>query len=797
MPCFRICQFNHTKQPNCHPEKDYNSMASQRKWWDVWDLRILILYILIAQLYLLFFGRLRRRYKSPWMMIVNVWLLYLFSDLFSTIALGKLSKLKIGKDDGKDALRVMWAPLILFYLGGPDTITILRVEENQLWVRHLTGLFTLGLRALYALIVTWNHDDLVLSLLTVLLFITGIIKYGERVWVVWSRSMNEGFIQLDSPTIDKICAMRPKAKLRLLAYSWLQTLRPHRKDYSCDSSEVRNLVTNFHKLVSTSTADAFELIEIELGLTYDMLFSKVGMIFTLLGCILRFLSFSLIVSALVIYVACNMHHGHSEGDHVVTISMLAGAIFLEITGIIVQLRSDWAMVWACKNRSEWATLVLIVHEFLISKCPSQRWTGVMGQFSLPEFYKNSKPTVCNKTWEFLFGREKILKRFSLRESLALQESLGLQKSPVTPVQPVEDLIMDHLRKKFVQTSTTVADVADQEIANANNLQTSTTVADVDTSETSTQKIAEADSLRTSTQKIADQEIANANNLQTSTTVADVDTSETSTQKIADQEITNANNLQTSTQKIAKADSLRTSTQKIADREIADANNLQTSTHKTADVDTSQTTQEIKDDNLQEFEWDIDQEFGQTIVIWHIATAVCYKQHTLKAGKDMVKSKAVKILSDYMMHLLVACPSRFPFCKRYEKIVQIYRKIVQDYTNKKELSVGGKSKEVENEGNTIVITLVNTLVNKMERNEKRWDLMGSVWVEMLCCAARKCPVENHIQELRHGGEFLTHVWLLLMHFGILKSPERRNTSLKDELDSGVKYIGSTIADRFSR
>ncbi|KAH7864817.1 hypothetical protein Vadar_034220 [Vaccinium darrowii] len=726
MPCIRVCRFPQNANCVCDPEKDYNSMGPLRKWWEVWDLRILILYVLIAQLYLLFFGRLRRRNKSRWMMIVNVWLLYLFSDLLSTIALGKLSKLKIGKDDGKDALslRVMWAPLILFYLGGPDTITVLRVEENQLWVRHLIGLFTLGLRAAYALIVTWNFDDLVLSLLAVLLFVAGIIKYGERVWVVKSRSNNEDFIQLDidSSTNEKICAMRPKANLRLLAYSWLQTLRPHRKDYSCDPSEVRKVVTNFRKLVSTSTADAFELIEIELGLTYDMLFSKVGTIFTLLGRILRLLSFSLIVSVLVIYITCNKHHGHSEVDHVVTITLLAGTIFLEIAGIIVQLRSDWAMVWACRNQSEWATPVFIVHKFLISRCPSQRWTRVIGQFNLVEFSKNSKPTT---------SREKILKRFIL------------QKSPVSQVQPVEDLIMDHLREKFVKTSTTVADV--------------------NTSETSTQKIAKADSLRISTQKIADQEIADANNLQTSTTVADVDTSETSTQKIAE------------------ANSLRTSTQKIGDQEIADANNLQTSTHKTADVDTSQTIQEIK--------WDIGLEFGQTIVIWHIATAVCYKQHTPKAGKDMVKSKAVKILSDYMMHLLVACPSRFPFCKRYEKIVQIYGKIMQDYTNKKELSVRGKSEEVENEGYTPVITLMK----KMERNEKRWDLMGSMWVEMLCYAASKCPVENHIQELRHGGEFLTHVWLLLMHFRIPKSREISNFSLNDELDSGVKNCGSTCND----
>ncbi|KAH7862697.1 hypothetical protein Vadar_008276 [Vaccinium darrowii] len=675
--------------------KDYNDMKDVRKWWEAWDLRILILYILIAQLYLVFYGRLRRRSKSVLMMIVSVWLLYLFSDLLATIALGKLSNIKVhdDKDDstkvtgnstkamsnqnntmGEQSLRVMWAPLILFYLGGPDTITVLRVDENKLWVRHLIGFLTQGLRTAYALIVTW-HPDLVLSLLALLVFIPGIIKYGERVWVIRSISKDyAGFDQLGLPKIDEISATRPNAELVLLAHSWFRTLRPYNAGYMSKEREVRPLLARFRESVKTNSVDAFKLIHIELGMIYDLLFSKVGTIFTVWGSILRFLSFTLIVSVLVIYITWDKPPGHLEGDHIITIILLAGAIFLEISGIVVQLVSDWAMVWACKNGSKWAKSVLFLHEFRISK--SQRWSGVMGQFSLGEFCKNYKPTVCNRTWECLFGREKMLKIFCSQES---------------PNQDLKDLIICHLREKLWGGA-----------------------AIVDTSKISTER------------------------------VVDVGTS------------------QTSTQIIEEVDKLQTSAGRVTNVKL------------TPGVKRGEWTL-LRYDVEQQFKWSIEEEFGQSIFIWHVATQVCYEFDYPKFFGDEVKLKTVKILSDYMMYLLVACPYIFPFCNKYDNMMQ-------DYADMKKIFRGVTLEGVENERDTTNITLAKTaqrLVEDMKGNPKRWDIMGSMWAEMLCYAARECPLKNHIQELRRGDEFLTHVWLLLLHFGIPKKLEGSTYSLDDE------------------
>ena len=110
-------------------------------------------------------------------------------------------------------------------------------------------------------------------------------------WVIKSISEKKyvGCVRIDENTICKISSAQPNAKLVLQAYSYFHTLKPHISNYVGDRSKVNKLTKEFRELMNKddATHNTFKLIEIELGLMYDMLFSKVGTIFTVFDCFLR------------------------------------------------------------------------------------------------------------------------------------------------------------------------------------------------------------------------------------------------------------------------------------------------------------------------------------------------------------------------------------------------------------------------------------------------------------------------------------------------------------------------------
>jgi hypothetical protein len=48
----------------------------------------------------------------------------------------------------------------------------------------------------------------------------------------------------------------------------------------------------------------------------------------------------------------------------------------------------------------------------------------------------------------------------------------------------------------------------------------------------------------------------------------------------------------------------------------------------------------------------------------------------------------------------------------------------------------------------------------------WKVMADFWAEMLLYLAPSDEVDEHIEKLANGGEFITHIWALLSHAGIL-------------------------------
>ena len=188
-------------------------------------------------------------------------------------------------------------------------------------------------------------------------------------------------------------------------------------------------------------------------------------------------------------------------------------------------------------------------------------------------------------------------------------------------------------------------------------------------------------------------------------------------------------------------------------------------------------------------WSLGEEFDENILLWHVATELCYYADLNRNSSISVENsncKASKLVSDYMLHLLVNRPNMLPNGMgeiRYQETSDEATKFFLSGNIKDKIQACEKLLQVdtknpqpkEKEEKNCMSVLFNAcllaqslqlLEKEMEWNrEKKWEMMSDVWIEMLSYAASQCPSNQHAEALGRGGELLTHVWLLMAHFGL--------------------------------
>ncbi|XP_078162376.1 uncharacterized protein LOC144557652 [Carex rostrata] len=166
---------------------------SWKRLWNAEEIRILVLASLGFQFGLVFFSPLRKR-TSQRLLILLIWLFYLVADYVAVLALGNLLKRQnetadINHSRPSNDLMAFWAPFLLLHLGGPDTITSYSIEDNELWWRHFLGLAVqVGVAFLVLLELAAVPR---LRVPAALIFIAGLVKYSERTWSLRSASMDQ------------------------------------------------------------------------------------------------------------------------------------------------------------------------------------------------------------------------------------------------------------------------------------------------------------------------------------------------------------------------------------------------------------------------------------------------------------------------------------------------------------------------------------------------------------------------------------------------------------------------------
>ncbi|KAK3445203.1 hypothetical protein EUGRSUZ_B02714 [Eucalyptus grandis] len=234
---------------------------------------------------------------------------------------------------------------------------------------------------------------------------------------------------------------------------------------------------------------------------------------------------------------------------------------------------------------------------------------------------------------------------------------------------------------------------------------------------------------------------------------------------------------------------------------------------------------LKRSNYKELDWSTEKEFDQSILIWHIATELCYyKDRGMKLGEnseDLVSSKMSKLVSRYMLYLLVFHPSMLPTgigVQQYEDTLvdaqtfleekqavlpkkegrissvikfpqKLFKNEAHDHTGDYGCNNAHKSRQSRDlcevcqlllkvrtprhlptwkmRGNKSMSVLFDAcfLAHRLTDVPRKWDMIGQVWASMLMSAACQSKGYEHCESLSRGGELLSHVWLLMAHVGI--------------------------------
>ncbi|XP_048322441.2 uncharacterized protein LOC107434620 [Ziziphus jujuba] len=675
---------------------------SLRKQFKSWELHAMVLLSLTLQIILIFFGNYRKSKKKVWIRIV-LWCAYLMADWVATVALGVImdnlgnvvdSNGQGGRLDANAELTAFWAPFLLLHLGGPDTITAYSLEDNELWLRHLLGLGVETGVALYIFILAWRVSQL--SILSILMFCAGTIKYAERTWSLRSASIEEFRNSMITPadpgpnyatfmqeyslkqyegfvtTIEEIEEIRtfsaqnssnqlPDALQLHKAHDLLQNFKRLFVDLILGVDERESSRSLFFEL---DVNKAFKLVEMELGFVYDMLYTKAALIHSRIGLVLRFISFSCTCTVLALFSMADHKHC-SIVDLSITYLLMCAAVVLEVCAVLLLLSSDWTDLWFTKHLGDPKFI-----SYLRLRKP-RRWSNSIAQFDALSFYLEDKPMICGRILKLIFPNEMIQQ---------------LHYTKYEQVQPdLKGLIFNHLKS-----------------------------------------------------------------------------------------------------------------------ESEDISNVATAI-------SSRGSQVLMKYGHTELKWSVEVDFDQSILIWHIATYLCYRADYPKTPEGTNYGKLSISLSQYMLHLLVMYPIMLPVgigMIRFRDTQAEFNRFFEEYSSTSDsaksassgnifsrvkyyLNFGRKSKvdktkacEMLRKVNSTAVEPVKVkgdrsksvlfegcrLASQLQQGlqddkEKKWEMISKVWVEMLAYAASRCRGNQHAQQLRRGGELLSHVWLLMAHFGL--------------------------------
>jgi hypothetical protein len=359
--------------------------------WEQSGIQILVLLSFTFQVFLLVFAGIRRR-KAPALMRLLIWLVYLLADSTAIYALGHLSLTSRSREHG---LMAFWAPFLLVHLGGPDTISAYALEDNRLWLRHMLTLVVQVTGVAYVIFIYTADSGTRVLLAAILMFITGVLKYAERIWALRCGNMSS-IRSTVQHSVDSITVAGRRCRDILTPYSPGQEvkdmgdeeflLHAHYIFFGCrcifvDVSGYRDSDCEIFPHRYDRKTDVHKVVEMELSLMYDILYTKAGVIHTRYGYCIRVVSLLATITSVGLFQSSNIY-GYSRADVAITYILLVGALVLEMISISKAIASTWTCAWLL--RMKWKP-VLKGLKFLrqhVQAARKRRLSSCIGQYNM-------------------------------------------------------------------------------------------------------------------------------------------------------------------------------------------------------------------------------------------------------------------------------------------------------------------------------------------------------------------------------------------------------------------------------
>ncbi|CAL9226031.1 unnamed protein product [Arabidopsis halleri] len=780
--------------------------------WDSWNIRGMIILSLSLQTILIFLSPSRKRTSNKFLILL-VWSSYLLADLSANFAVSLIAKNQ-GKAPKPDdppqnkKLLALWAPFLLLHLGGPDTITAFSLEDNALWNRHFLGLVFQALAGVYVVVQSLPN---VLWVMILLLFISGTSKYLERTIALYLASSdkfrgsmlqasNLGFEnneQTKNLDTDSIIASEMYMKenhgqskplklmfpdrgltdLEILQYAFLffnnfKSLMVN----NIFSSELRDESKAFFSslCLHDEEAKALRIIEVELDFIYEGLYTKGAVLHSWLGLVSRLISLGSLLSALGIF-----HYRHNKikefqkGDIVITYTLFLVGIALDFISIQVFMVSDWTTAILAKLKDD-------PDEMYSRKDSILNW-----MFSL------KRPKWKRQTCRAGHQQEALKTPFLLRrwnESINMLNFITYSMNADTEkIHNPTDRTCRHLWKTCVFPFSYAISIIHTWFGHITRW----------FRDLHQNILPHVIILPPGENQVARFVIATFKTLvefwyQVPYIFAFLGTRFINFLGIKDllHEIRLVRSVHNEplTKNLWCFIILEL---KIKSQNLYSLENTKTKSTARRGWASSDTQIQIADNEmLLHYIRDVD--YDHSLLIWHIATELCYQEEAstnenCDKYEFQTDREISKILSDYMMYLLIMQPKlmsevagigkiRFrdtlAEAERYFKKMGIINSRSVKLASEKILSVdtsieprdvkGNHSKSVLFEASSVAKELM-----KLEKDfgKDKWKTLSKVWLEFLFHAASHCDGTTRLELLSKGGEFINFVWLLMAHFGL--------------------------------